>query len=154
MSGAIRPGQSVAVVGGGLLGLTAALRLAQGGARVTVFEAAPQSGGLASAWTIETPTGPLTWDRFYHVTLASDLAQRGFSEQRTAIVGFCMGGTVTLFAATRWRQSAARPFPSKPKQTALFRMKIWKCRSIQPCQNRGFCAVWKFKMASKISKPN
>ena len=77
MSGAIRPGQSVAVVGGGLLGLTAALRLAQAGVRVTVFEAAPQSGGLASAWTIETPTGPLTWDRFYHVTLASDLALRG-----------------------------------------------------------------------------
>ena len=77
MTGAIRPGQSVAVVGGGLLGLTAALRLAQAGAAVTVFEAAPQPGGLASAWTIETPTGPLTWDRFYHVTLASDRALRG-----------------------------------------------------------------------------
>lgn len=77
MTGAIRPGQSVAVAGGGLLGLTAALRLAHAGARVTVFEAAPQPGGLASAWTIETPTGPLTWDRFYHVTLASDQALRG-----------------------------------------------------------------------------
>ncbi len=76
MTGAIRPGQSVAVVGGGLLGLTAALRLAQAGARVTVFEAAPQPGGLAAAWTIETPTGPVTWDRFYHVTLASDRALR------------------------------------------------------------------------------
>ena len=77
MTGAIRPGQSVAVVGGGLLGLSAALRLAQAGAAVTVFEAAPQPGGLASGWTIETPTDPLTWDRFYHVTLASDRALRG-----------------------------------------------------------------------------
>ena len=40
----------------------------------------------------------------------ADLAQRGFSEQRTAIVGFCMGGTVTLFAATRWRLAAAVTF--------------------------------------------
>ncbi len=77
MTGVIRPGQSVAVVGGGLLGLTAALRLAQAGAAVTVFEASAEPGGLASAWTIETPTGPVTWDRFYHVTLASDQALRG-----------------------------------------------------------------------------
>ena len=103
MSGAIRPGQSVAVVGGGLLGLTAALRLAQAGTRVTVFEAARQSGGLASAWTIETPTGPLTWDRFYHVTLASDHALRGLLRElglddeiawTTTRTGYFSGGTL------------------------------------------------------------
>ena len=77
MTAVIQPGQSVAVVGGGLLGLTAALRLAQAAAAVTVFEAAAEPGGLASPWTIETPTGPVTWDRFYHVTLASDQALRG-----------------------------------------------------------------------------
>jgi protoporphyrinogen oxidase len=59
---------TVAVIGGGLLGLTLALRLASTGAHVTLFEAAPELGGLASAWRI----GDVTWDRHYHVTLFSD----------------------------------------------------------------------------------
>ena len=73
----VRPGDAVSVVGGGLLGLTAALRLAEAGMHVTVFEAAPELGGLAAAWSIETPDGPVSWDRYYHVTLASDAALRG-----------------------------------------------------------------------------
>jgi protoporphyrinogen oxidase len=64
----------IAVVGGGLLGLAVAHRLRQArpDASVTVFEAAAGVGGLASAWSV----GPVTWDRFYHVTLASDAAAR------------------------------------------------------------------------------
>jgi protoporphyrinogen oxidase len=65
--------ESVAIVGGGLLGLTLALRLAERGTAVTVFESAATLGGLASAWQI----GDVTWDRHYHVTLASDSALRG-----------------------------------------------------------------------------
>jgi protoporphyrinogen oxidase len=61
------------VVGGGLLGLTLALRLAQRGYRVSVFEAADHVGGLADAWQI----GDVTWDRHYHVTLESDAHLRG-----------------------------------------------------------------------------
>lgn len=56
------------VVGGGLLGLTLALRLAQKGYRVTLLEAAEQVGGLADAWQV----GDVKWDRHYHVTLLSD----------------------------------------------------------------------------------
>lgn len=62
-----------AVVGGGMLGLTLALRLSQAGDEVTVYEAAPSLGGLASAWQL----GDVTWDRHYHVTLLSDAATRG-----------------------------------------------------------------------------
>lgn len=62
-----------AVVGGGMLGLTLALRLSQAGDEVTVYEAAPGLGGLASAWQL----GDVTWDRHYHVTLLSDAATRG-----------------------------------------------------------------------------
>ena len=40
------------IVGGGLLGLTLALRLAQRGHRVTILEAADHLGGLADAWQI------------------------------------------------------------------------------------------------------
>ena len=60
--------ESWAVVGGGMLGLTLAHRLAQAGKQVTLYESAPQFGGLASAWQV----GDITWDRHYHVTLLSD----------------------------------------------------------------------------------
>ena len=61
------------IVGGGILGMTMALRLAQRGQRVTLFEGASQLGGLASEWQL----GDITWDRHYHVTLLSDTALRG-----------------------------------------------------------------------------
>src|SRR6266568_6217944 len=56
------------IVGGGFLGMTLAHRLAQHGQDVTLFEAAPALGGLASAWSL----GDVVWDRHYHVTLLSD----------------------------------------------------------------------------------
>ncbi|NJR48851.1 MAG: NAD(P)/FAD-dependent oxidoreductase [Leptolyngbyaceae cyanobacterium CSU_1_3] len=56
------------IVGGGILGMTLALRLAQQGKQVTLFEGADRLGGLASAWQL----GDVVWDRHYHVTLLSD----------------------------------------------------------------------------------
>jgi protoporphyrinogen oxidase len=61
-------GERIGIVGGGLLGMVLALRLAQRGASVTLIEAEPELGGLASAWSL----GGVTWDRHYHVTLYSD----------------------------------------------------------------------------------
>ena len=66
------PKQDWAIAGGGMLGLTLASRLARAGHRVTVFEAAPAVGGLASSWEI----GDAVWDKFYHVILASDIHTR------------------------------------------------------------------------------
>src|SRR5207244_891116 len=57
-----------AVVGGGALGMTAALRLAQGQQSVTLFDSSPDFGGLTCSWKL----GDVHWDRFYHVTLLSD----------------------------------------------------------------------------------
>lgn len=51
-----------------MCGMTLALRLAEGGHRVTLFEASDRLGGLADAWQV----GELRWDRHYHVTLLSD----------------------------------------------------------------------------------
>ncbi|MEZ5422827.1 MAG: NAD(P)/FAD-dependent oxidoreductase [Pyrinomonadaceae bacterium] len=65
--------QNIAIVGSGFLGMTIALRLVGAGHRVTIFEAAGEIGGLASAWKI----GRFTWDRHYHVTLLSDEHTRG-----------------------------------------------------------------------------
>jgi protoporphyrinogen oxidase len=56
------------IIGGGIMGMVLARRLAERGQRVTVCESAPQLGGLTSAWRL----GPVAWDRFYHVTLLSD----------------------------------------------------------------------------------
>jgi protoporphyrinogen oxidase len=64
----IRPAQRIAIVGSGFLGMTLALRLAEQGNDVTVYEAASEIGGLASAWQL----GDVVWDKHYHVTLASD----------------------------------------------------------------------------------
>ena len=58
-----------AVVGGGFLGMTIALRLAQNGQSVTLYDAAPGLGGLASAWKLQD----VVWDRHYHVILQSDI---------------------------------------------------------------------------------
>jgi protoporphyrinogen oxidase len=72
-AGIARAARRWGVVGGGMLGLTLAHRLARKGLDVTVFEGADRLGGLASAWVL----GPVTWDRHYHVTLFSDVALRG-----------------------------------------------------------------------------
>jgi protoporphyrinogen oxidase len=61
-------GEHWGIVGGGLLGMTLAHRLAQSGRRVTLIEGADRLGGLASPWRL----GDVEWDRHYHVILASD----------------------------------------------------------------------------------
>lgn len=68
---------NVAIVGAGFLGLTLALRFAEQGKRVTVYDSAPEIGGLAGVWEI----GGLVWDKHYHVTLLSDSYTRGVVEQ-------------------------------------------------------------------------
>ncbi len=67
------PSSSVGIVGGGIIGMTLALRLRASGFRVTVVEGAAAPGGLASPQDI----GGYTWDRFYHVILLSDTHLRG-----------------------------------------------------------------------------
>lgn len=73
----------VAVVGGGMLGLTLAWRLAARGHAVEVLEAEPRLGGLAGPQDY----GPFVWDRFYHCILPQDtrlidlLGELGLAEE-------------------------------------------------------------------------
>ncbi len=69
--------ERVAIIGGGVLGLELARRFAERHDEVILLEAAPEIGGLASAWTI----GDLIWDRHYHVTLLSDEKTRRFIKE-------------------------------------------------------------------------
>lgn len=60
------------IIGGGMLGMTLALRLSQQGDKVTIYESADKVGGLASSWEMDG----VVWDKFYHVILMSDLNTR------------------------------------------------------------------------------
>ena len=62
-----------AVVGGGILGMTLAHRLAVGGHAVDLLEAEPHLGGLACPQDY----GSFTWDRFYHCILPQDTSLIG-----------------------------------------------------------------------------
>lgn len=68
---------SIGIVGGGVLGMTLALRLSARGHDVTLIEAAAAPGGLAAPQEI----GGFTWDRFYHVILLSDQHLRGLLDE-------------------------------------------------------------------------
>lgn len=93
------------VVGGGLMGLKIARDLAERGQDVTIAEAAPTFGGLASAWKL----GDVVWDRFYHVTLLSDsrlralLKEIGLEDEMQWVetkTGFYAGGELLSMSNT------------------------------------------------------
>jgi protoporphyrinogen oxidase len=68
------------IIGGGMMGMTLALRLAQKGDKVTIFEASDKAGGLTSSWAMPARSGSngdrVVWDKYYHVILMSDLNTR------------------------------------------------------------------------------
>jgi protoporphyrinogen oxidase len=67
----------VGIVGGGVLGISLALRLAQAGAKVTVIERGPSLGGLAGTFDF----GGHEVDRFYHVITPSDTRMIAMAEE-------------------------------------------------------------------------
>jgi protoporphyrinogen oxidase len=60
------------IIGGGIMGMTLALRLSQQGHKVTIYESAEKVGGLTSSWEMDG----IVWDKYYHVILMSDLNTR------------------------------------------------------------------------------
>lgn len=96
----------VAVVGGGLLGLTAAYRLTTAGHPAVVYERAAQVGGLAAS----TDLDGIAVDRFYHVVLPTDDRVRGLAEElglgerfrfRRTGVGFYHDGRLASMSSLR-----------------------------------------------------
>jgi protoporphyrinogen oxidase len=103
---------SVGIVGGGILGMTAALRLAQAGVRVALYERSNDLGGLVGSFQL----GDLPVDRFYHVILPTDDRVIGLAEElglgdrfrfRPTKVGFYGDGR--LFSMTSPREFLAFP---------------------------------------------
>jgi protoporphyrinogen oxidase len=68
---------SVGIVGGGILGMTAALRLAEAGVGVSLYERSSDLGGLVGSFDFDGRRV----DRFYHVILPSDDRVRGLAEE-------------------------------------------------------------------------
>ncbi|MDH6124704.1 hydroxysqualene dehydroxylase HpnE [Kitasatospora sp. GP82] len=71
------PRRTAVVVGGGLAGITAALRLAEAGQQVTLLEGRPRLGGLAFSFN----RGELTVDNGQHVFLRCCTAYRGLIDR-------------------------------------------------------------------------
>ncbi|MEM7783734.1 MAG: NAD(P)/FAD-dependent oxidoreductase [Planctomycetota bacterium] len=69
--------RQTAIVGGGMLGLTLAYRMAQQGHRICLLESSDRLGGLASTWKL----GQVEWERYYHVILLSDTRTRAFLDE-------------------------------------------------------------------------
>ena len=86
-------GARVAVVGGGVAGLTAASRLAQAGCDVTVYETGRGPGGRASTRRGDTPD--LQWDHGAQFFRADDPTFRALVEEWRA-AGFVAEWTGTF----------------------------------------------------------
>ncbi len=69
---------NVCVIGGGIMGITAAYFLTRQGWRVDLYESAPTLGGLAGPLTL--PDGAVV-DRFYHAILSSDSSLRTLCQE-------------------------------------------------------------------------
>jgi protoporphyrinogen oxidase len=65
-------GKHIAIIGGGIMGVTLAYKLSQAGAKVTVYERSSNLGGLATFM----PYNGARIDRFYHTILSSDLTMQ------------------------------------------------------------------------------
>lgn len=69
----------IAIIGAGMAGLAAAHDLNQAGCQVTIYEAAPEVGGLAAGF--KAPGWDWTLEKFYHHWFAGDKAMFGLIDE-------------------------------------------------------------------------
>jgi protoporphyrinogen oxidase len=121
---------TVGIVGGGILGMTAAYRLAQAGVAVSLYERAPDLGGLVGSFDFDGTAV----DRFYHVVLPSDDRVIGLAEElglgdrwrfRPTRVGFYGDGR--LFSMTSPKEFLTFPL-LRPHERARLAMFVARCQ--------------------------
>jgi protoporphyrinogen oxidase len=69
--------RQIAIVGGGIMGVALAYKLAQQGLKITVYERSDNLGGLASYMLYDGAR----MDRFYHTILSSDTSMQSLIEE-------------------------------------------------------------------------
>jgi protoporphyrinogen oxidase len=120
----------VGIVGGGILGMTAAYRLAQAGVDVALYERAPDLGGLVGSFDFDGTAV----DRFYHVVLPSDHRVVGLAEElglgdtwrfRPTKVGFYGDGR--LFSMTSPKEFLTFPL-LRPHERARLAAFVARCQ--------------------------
>ena len=121
---------TVGIVGGGILGMTAAYRLAQAGVAVSLYERAPDLGGLVGSFDFDGTAV----DRFYHVVLPSDDRVIGLVEElglgdrwrfRPTRVGFYGDGR--LFSMTSPKEFLTFPL-LRPHERARLAAFVARCQ--------------------------
>lgn len=121
---------SVGIVGGGILGMTAAYRLAQAGVRVALYERAPDLGGLVGSFDFDGTSV----DRFYHVVLPNDDRVVGLADElglgdrwrfRPTRVGFYDDGR--LFSMTSPKEFLRFPL-LRPHERARLALFVARCQ--------------------------
>ena len=124
---------SVAIVGGGILGLTTAYRLARGGVQVAVYEASDDLGGLVGTFDFDGHQV----DRFYHVVLPTDDRVIGLADEvgvpsqlRLRPVGAGFYDEGRLFSMTTPREFLTFPILRMRDRLRLGAFVAW-------CQRRG-----------------
>ena len=78
-SSRVMTGKRIAIVGAGVAGLAAAYDLARAGHQVTIFEAAPEAGGLAAGF--KAADWDWSLEKFYHHWFASDKHMLGLIDE-------------------------------------------------------------------------
>src|SRR4028118_520532 len=135
-AGASVGGRHIGVVGGGMAGLTAALRFAQAGHRVTLWEKAPRLGGQAVAF----PVAGTYLEHFYHHLFQSDrdivalIEELGISDKLLWLpsnVGYYADGKIwPLNGAADLLKLGFIPFPDRVRlgvvTAYLQRVRDWK----------------------------
>jgi protoporphyrinogen oxidase len=125
--------RSVGIVGGGILGMTSALRLAQAGVKVALFERSSDLGGLVGSF----PLGDHRVDRFYHVILPTDHRVVGLAEElglgdrfrfRPTKVGFYDDGR--LFSMTSPLEAMRFPL-LRPHERVRLAAFVARCQTIK-----------------------
>jgi protoporphyrinogen oxidase len=158
----------IAVVGGGMLGLTLAHRLAKSGHRVELLEAEPRLGGLACSHDY----GPFTWDRFYHCILPQDASLLALLEDLglTSELRWTKTGTGYYADGTFHSMSNNRDFLRFPLLTLVDKARlgaavIWATRFADPdalyeisaekwltklCGERAYARFWQPLLKAKF----
>jgi protoporphyrinogen oxidase len=113
---------SVGIVGGGILGLTAAYRLLRQGVDVTLFERSTDLGGLVGSFDFQGRPA----DRFYHVILPTDDRVRGLAEELGLGDEFRFSPTATGFYddGRLFSMSTLREFATFPLLTPIDRARL------------------------------